>query len=111
MAGTACCRLVRAALDAHTAGSAQRGPNAIVALSSPESGIGDQISNVLGALTIAIGSGRRLEILPDGGGITSYVEAGFTLTFDKSYTGRRAWHDEAVRWLREEHPVRHHKSV
>ena len=108
MAEDACCRIIRAALDAHLHGAGQRrrhagSAHAVVAMSAPESGIGDQLSSFLGALTIAVGSRRRLEILSDGRGTTSYIAAGFDLAFDAGFTGRHEWLREAERWFSNEY--------
>ena len=106
------CRPLIALLDAHLnsarqlrAGQARSSPAVVVSISARESGVGDQLSSFLSALTIAIGTGRRLEILPDAGGITSYIDAGFTLPFDGSYTGEPSWAADALAWLHEEHPL------
>ena len=97
------CGAIISLVDLYLQGPHQRNKShTLIALSSPESGIGDQLSNFLGALTLAIGTNRRLEILPDGLGTTSYLAAGFDLNFDASYTGKREWHEEALRWVRAE---------
>ena len=101
----ACCRLILAAVDAHVHGAVQRRTgHSLVAITASESGVGDQLSSFLGVLTLAIGARRRLEILPDGDGLTSYIAAGFELSFDAAYSGRRRWVDEAARWLQSDAP-------
>lgn len=77
---------------------------ALVALHFPESGVGDQISAFLGALTVAIGTKRRLEILPDSPKHTSYISAAFDLPFDAAYRGDSKWVARALSWLRDEYP-------
>ena len=79
--------------------------DALVVISTPESGIGDQISAFLSALTVAVATGRRLEILPDGvSGVTSYIAAGFNLPFDVRYTGGANWVVDARTWYKTEYP-------
>ena len=88
------CSLILEAIDAHMHGAHQRSSNVVVGLTL-DGGIGDQLSSFLGTLTLAVGTQRRLEILPDGNGTTSYIDAGFRLAFDAKYSGRQSWIHEA----------------
>lgn len=110
----AACRAVVSLIDAHCRGTQQQRQQfqqTLVALTAREAGIGDQISAFLGALTTAIGSGRRLEILADGPETTSYLAVGFDLGFDAAYTGQRSWVAEAQAWLSSDAFLKINRSV
>jgi len=76
----------------------------LVVLNLPGSGVGDQLSAFLGALTVAVGTRRRLELLPDATAHTSYLAAAFELPFDAAYSGETTWVDDAQLWLRDDYP-------
>ena len=56
------------------------------------SGLGDHAAGFLGAVALAMASGRRLEI---GGEESSVLGAGFTSPYDMAYTGSPALNDAA----------------
>ena len=70
-----------------------------MSLSRRESGIGDQISAFLGAVTIAVVTGRRLELPPEDGHAASYISQGFALDFDDNFTGHLTWIAVSHAWL------------
>ena len=82
-------------LDAHAAGPQQSSRESVVVLVSP-AGLGDQISGFLACAVAAIASGRRLEIAPQR---RSYLDVGFTLPFNSTYTGAPEWLSEAQTWF------------
>ena len=92
------CAPITAALDAHFA-SAQRKSNRrrVIAYFGRLSGIGDQVSGLMSALTIAIASRRRLEVAPEP---TSYINHAFSLPFDSRYTGDATSVREIDEWVR-----------
>ena len=107
----AACRFVTEVLDAHLLGAAQQrrsssggsgggSSRTLVSFSAKESGVGDQLSALLAAATVAVGTGRRLELPPeDAGGAASYITQGFELSFDTTYTGQARWIADAHAWL------------
>ena len=89
------CEPITQVLDAHAAGPQQSSRESVVVLVSP-AGLGDQISGFLACAVAAIASGRRLEIAPQR---RSYLDVGFTLPFNSTYTGAPEWLSEAQTWF------------
>ena len=100
------CAPVVALIDEHMRGPQLRSKRTVVAITPPESGVGDHISAFLGALAVAMGTARRLEVLPDTvvAGVTSYIDVGFELPFSARYTGDPRWVSEALEWVRRDYP-------
>lgn len=88
-------------IDAHVAAAQQRSNNRTLVLVN-FGGVGDQLSGLLAAVTVALASGRRLEVAPDMPGSVSYIgSAGFELLIDGAYTGDVAWIDRSRGWWAE----------
>jgi len=86
--------------------------DAIVAANLPDSGIGDALSDFLAVLTIAVATGRRMEVMPDHPAFPGYIsETSFVFAFNATFTGNRGWLAESVAWRRHAQLAKHNKSL